>query len=192
MNTPSHLILNLAILGRRATPAWNWPIAIGSVLPDVALFFFYGWAKAMGLPEREIWSTVYYQPGWQDIFAVGNSIPLALLGLGIALWRRWPRWAVLLGSMLLHHLQDLPVHHDDAHRHFVPLSNVRFQSPISYWDPARFGAYVALVEWGLVVVASVVLWRRSRSRWGRFCLVSVNVFYGVMYGLMYLHGGGFA
>ena len=69
--------------------------------------------------------------------------------------------------MLLHCAFDLPLHHDDAHRHFLPISNWRYQSPVSYWDPAHAGALGAGLEVACVLGASVVLWRRFEQRWIR-------------------------
>ena len=69
---------------------------------------------------------------------------------------------VLFGSMLLHFACDLPLHHDDAHRHFLPLSLWRFESPVSYWDPKRFGWITAPLEMILTVGGCVYLsWRPS-------------------------------
>ncbi len=186
MNTPSHSILNLAILGRPQQRGLMWPILLGSWWPDAAMFVFYGWAKGRGLAESQIWQEAYYQPGWQDIFAIGNSIPLALLVGCIALWQRWQPLTFFCASALLHHLEDLPLHHDDAHRHFWPLSNVRFISPLSYWDRDHYGTYVALGEILLVLLASVYLWRWTRSRLGRALLIAINLFYLIGYATLYL------
>ena len=186
MNTPSHSILNLAILGHAERKVLTWPILIGSWLPDVALFIFYGWARLSGLPEAVIWNEAYYRPFWQDIFAIGNSIPLVLLVWGLAAWQRWPRMAALCLSMLLHHAEDLPFHNEDAHRHFWPLTDFRFISPISYWDPEHFGAYVALFEMVVVFGASFILVRRVRSRLGQGLIILVNVIYVIGYIGFYL------
>jgi len=133
MNTPSHLILNLALLRRPDQGGYTWPILLGAMAPDAALFVFYGWAKwVQQLPESVIWREAYYSQPWQDIFAIGNSIPLALLGLAVSVALKQTAWGLFFASMVLHHLCDLPLHHDDAHRHFVPLSDVRFTSPVSY------------------------------------------------------------
>jgi len=185
MNTPGHSILNLALLNRGSLAGNPWPIMIGSWLPDAAIFVFYGWAKAVNLPEAVIWNEAYYRPFWQDIFAIGNSIPLALLGAGLALWLRRPAGVALFVSMLLHHLEDFPLHHEDAHQHFWPLSSYRFISPVSYWDPDHYGAYGALAEVGLTLIASFYLWTRSRSLWGRGLLILTNVAYLVGYWQLY-------
>ena len=56
MNTPSHAIINLAILGRKAHPEWNWPIVLGALIPDLAMFVFYGWGKLVaGMSDTQIW-----------------------------------------------------------------------------------------------------------------------------------------
>lgn len=181
MNTPSHSILNLTILRRTQRHTLTWPILIGSWLPDSALFAFYAWAKIAGLPESFIWNEAYYDSFWQDVFAIGNSIPLAVMGVGVATWQKWPRVIALFASALLHHAEDLPFHHEDAHRHFWPLSDFRFVSPVSYWDTNHFGAYVALAELVLVLVASLILMRQVRSRVGRGFLIFTNVIYAVGY-----------
>ena len=123
----------------------------------------------------------------QNVFAIGNSMPLALLGLGIFLWQKRPAGAALFASMLLHHLADLPLHHDDAHRHFWPLSDYRFISPVSYWDPDHFGNYGALLETGLLLLASVVIWRRAKSIWAKSILVLISMAYCYGYVRLYLN-----
>ncbi|HEY9761795.1 MAG TPA: hypothetical protein V6D07_04680 [Trichocoleus sp.] len=186
MNTPSHLILNLATLRRPAHPEVTWPVLIGAFVPDAAMFVFYAWVKFVErLPDSTIWNETFFSQSWQDIFAIGNSIPLVLLGIGATYaWRKWA-WLYFFASMLLHQLCDLPVHHDDAHRHFVPLSNYRFISPVSYWDPDHYGALIALIESSLVLIASVYLWRQVRSRLGRGLLLLTNVVYVAGYVAFY-------
>ena len=178
MNTPSHTILNLAILSRKGQPKLNLPIVIGSLLPDLAMFWFYFWARGVQrLPEGEIWGELYYDPVWQDVFDVGNSIPLALLGFAIAAYYRQPAVTALFASVLLHCLFDLPLHNDDAHRHFLPFSNFRFESPISYWDPDHYGNIAAFFEVALVLITSVYVFRNLHTRVGKGLLVTIALFY---------------
>ena len=103
-------------------------------------FAFYAWQKiVVRASEAEIWSEIYFWPGWQLLFDVPNSIPVALLAALIA-WRlELARTTAFFASVVVHCLGDLALHHDDAHRHFLPLSDWRFASPVSYWDPAHFG-----------------------------------------------------
>ncbi len=163
MNTPSHLILNLAVLRRPIAPTMTWPILIGALIPDAAMFVFYGWARWQGLPEQIIWSDAYYSQPWPEIFAVGNSIPLGLLGVGLGYGLRRPGLTLLGASAVLHHLADLPLHHDDAHQHFMPFSSLHVISPISYWDADHFGLLGATIELTLVLAATAYLLPRLNS-----------------------------
>ncbi|MEL7331120.1 MAG: hypothetical protein AAFN12_02670 [Cyanobacteria bacterium J06560_2] len=165
MNTPAHAIFNLALLGRKNRPDWNPHIIWGALIPDLAMFGFYLFLKLSDVPDSQIWREEYYRPFWQNLFDFFNSIPLAIVGIGVALYWSKTGIAVLFGSILLHCLQDLPVHVDDGHRHFWPLSQFRYESPISYWDPAHHGGTVAIIELVLMVIASVYLFGRVRSRW---------------------------
>ncbi len=186
MNTPSHLILNLALLRRPSPPVMTWPILLGALIPDAAMFVFYGWARWQRMPEQTIWSETYYSQPWQTIFAVGNSMPLGLLAaaLGYGLKRLW--LGLLGASMVLHHLADLPLHHDDAHQHFWPLSSVRFISPISYWDVDHLGRLGATLEMTLVLVATVYLLPRLSFTASQGLLVVTVALSSIAYGLLLL------
>ena len=163
MNTPAHAIFNLAILGRRNHPEWNPLIIWGALIPDLAMFGFYALLKLAHIPESQIWREEYYRPFWQNVFDFFNSIPLALVGLAVALYFSRTGIALLFGSVVLHCLEDLPLHVDDGHRHFWPFSQFRFESPVSYWDPNHYGNIAASIELGLVWIASIYLFRRVRS-----------------------------
>lgn len=178
MNTPSHAILNLLLLGQGQSMASALPITLGAILPDVPIFVFYAWAKGVRRqPERQIWRTTYYHPFWQDMVAGFHSIPLALLGGLFAITMGWSAGAIACGSMVLHSLLDLPVHNHDAHRHFFPFSNYRFISPISYWDPRYRGRLVSIIERALVLVAVVTLFPTVQSWLGKGLLLLTSVFY---------------
>lgn len=190
MHTPSHLILNLALLRRSVAPTMTWPILVGGLIPDAALFVFYGWARWQGLPEPTIWGQAYYSQPWQAVFAVGNSIPLGLLGvaLGYSLRQSWfgPALGFLGASMVLHHLADLPLHHDDAHQHVWPLSSVRFISPVSYWDVDHLGRWGATLELVLVLMASAYLLPRLSSRFSQALLGTTAALTALAWGAIVL------
>lgn len=158
MNTPSHWLLNVALLGRNvAAPGTRLAITLGAIAPDLPIFVFYAVSKAIyRLPEAQIWREAYYEPGWQFVVAIGHSMPLAGLGLLLSLWFRWDIGIIFCISLICHSLLDLPVHHDDAHRHFFPLSDVRFESPLSYWDVNHHARWVAGFE--ILSVLAVTPW----------------------------------
>ena len=176
MNTPAHAVFNLALLARSQKPQWNPLIIWGALIPDLAMFGFYFWLKlVVDVPELQIWRTEYYRPGWQLLFDFFNSIPLALLGVGVMVYAKRTGIALLFASIALHCLEDLPVHHDDAHRHFWPLSNFRFESPVSYWDPDHYGAIASRVELVLMLVASAYVFNKVRSRQTKALLIVANL-----------------
>ena len=125
---------------------------------------FYAAERLAGRSETVIWSTNYYQASWQVFFDAFNSLPAVALGLILA-WRlRSPPLRLLFLSLGLHCLADLALHHDDAHRHFLPLSSWRFASPVSYWDPDHFGRAFLALEFGFVLLSCAFLARRAGER----------------------------
>lgn len=179
MNTPAHAILNLALLGRGENRAYAAPILAGALLPDLPMFGFYLWNRLfVGASESMIWGDFYFRANWQMLFDVFNSIPLAAVGALVAWWGGARGWLLFFASVALHALLDLPLHREDAHRHFLPLSGWRFESPVSYWDPAHYGVWSSALEILVVIAASWVLWRvhprvAPRATLALVCSVSV-------------------
>lgn len=171
MFTQTHVLIGLSLFGRPHDRPRNVMAIAGGIVPDAAIFVLYAIEKSRGTPERVIWREVYYSPFWQDVVAWGNSIPLWLLllaiGAVIAMKSRFKTLASLLlvfaGSCLAHMACDFPLHVDDAHRHLFPISNWRFHSLVSYWDPNHFGVQAIICEAILGVVLSVWMWVRFQS-----------------------------
>ena len=160
MNTPAHAVVNLLLLSQRPSHRKTAAIVSGALIPDLVIILFYAWHSLLGTAENQIWSVEYYRPHWQTWIDSFNSIPLIVLAM-LLCWktgRNW--WLVLLASMLLHAIGDLPLHHHDAHRHFFPLLDWRFASPVSYWDPAFHGNWAGLIEAVCVLAASIYLYFR--------------------------------
>lgn len=190
MNTPSHYVLNLALLGKIVKPKEKTKakiaITIGSLFPDVSLFIFYFITKFIQkLPESQIWDRTYYEPAWQNFIAWFNSIPLTAIALLICLYFRSRIGAFFFGSMLLHLFFDLPFHNHDAYRHFFPFSDYRFFSPISYWDPQHHATFVALGELLLVLAATPFVFKMLDTRISKIILIGINVVYIVGYAVFY-------
>ncbi|WP_319531765.1 hypothetical protein [uncultured Cohaesibacter sp.] len=196
MNTQTHLLISAFALARPGKPLRNIAVLVAAFLPDAPIFGLVAWAKMNDVPERDIWRTLYWQDPWQTLGAVVNSIPLYGIGLIISalilvLVRRsttvavepfapvvsqtsGEAWSVVaicfFLSCLLHIAFDFPFHVDDAHRHFWPISDWRFRSPVSYWNRAYHGDMVEMAEMlaGLALVA--VLFFRFSSWWVRAVL----------------------
>lgn len=164
MFTPAHVLLAAAVFARPGDPRRNAAAVAGGLIPDLPVMAMVGWERLVaGRDYDEIFRQVYRAEPWATVFAIDHSIPvwLAVLAAGLALRRPW--LAVLAGAALLHVAFDLPLHHNDGRPHFWPLSDFIYESPISYWDPARFGREVGVAEALLCLGLAVVLWRRFRG-----------------------------
>lgn len=182
MNTPAHAMINLLVMGRQQGLSLQLAILAGAILPDAPIFLFYFVEKVLRrTPERIIWSQAYFQDNWQNFIDLFNSLPLMVLGLGISIWAKSNVAIALFLSMMLHIAGDLPLHHNDAHRHFFPMSDWRFISPVSYWDPRHFGNIVAPLEIGAVVLSCVVLFLSYESLAGRAIVGLIGVAYALYF-----------
>lgn len=183
MQTPAHLALSLLVWPKENRWVDAIAVTVGAVIPDISMFFFYGYQKAIGSTEREIWGKLYFEPQWQYFFDVFNSIPAAILLFVVFRWLN-VRWGQLLvASAGLHMICDLPLHHDDGHRHFLPISNWRFESPVSYWDPNHYGHIFAVVELVCAIGALIYVSRKGTRATGRIAMGTLVV-YGVCIALL--------
>ena len=166
MNTVAHIVIASAVLARPDRPKQNWAILAGSFIPDASMFVFFAWSRFNGWSGEETWTVRYWMEPWQTFGAISNSFILFAALLALAWWRAWPMLAALSAAALIHIGLDFPLHADDAHRHFWPLSDWRFVSPVSYWDPDHLGWLGGAIEGGATLAALTVLWRKfTRGRW---------------------------
>ena len=166
MMTPTHLLIAGAAFLRTGKPVCNLSVMAGALLPDLSIYWLYTLERFFAnTPAHKIWSTLYWQEPWQTLSAISNSIPLYLTVLLIGFVAGWRWLGLLAAAALLHVAFDLPFHHSDAHQHFWPLSDLRYHAPLSYWDPAHYGSYVAVVEIGLALGCIVLIWRRFETWW---------------------------
>lgn len=180
MNTPAHIAASLLTWHKQAGKASAIAVAFGAVLPDAPMFVFYGYQKLIGSSEKQIWSTLYFDESWQLFFDIFNSIPLAILAMVLCYWAKNRFGLLLASSCLLHLLCDFPVHNDDAHRHFLPFTNWRFFSPVSYWDPKHFGQIFMAAELLFAVGASWYVWKKSPNPTMQKMSMGVLVLYALV------------
>lgn len=171
MNTPTHLMVGAALFARPGLRARGLAALSGALAPDAAIYVLWAGGRLLGHGERVIWSDLYFSPTWQAITTIGNSAPLYASIALIGAWRRQPVLWIFALAALAHLALDFPVHAGDAHAHFWPLTDWRFESPLSYWDPAHYGRLVLLAEVVFGLVLAGLLWRRFASRWVRGALV---------------------
>ncbi|MBI1237953.1 MAG: cobalamin biosynthesis protein CobQ [Alphaproteobacteria bacterium] len=164
MNTPTHLLIAAAAFSRPGAPARNNAVTAGALLPDAAIYVLFLGATFSGVPQETIWRELYFSAAFQGIDAILNSVfvygAIALAGWGmgssIAL--------VFAGSALLHVAADFATHHSDAHAHFWPFWDWRFESPLSYWEASHHAAIVMPLEALIALICITVVWSRFSGR----------------------------
>jgi hypothetical protein len=177
VHTPGHALVNTAVLGGCVEPRLELAVIAGALLPDLPIIVLYLRERARRTDEDTIWRVVYQRRAWLAMIHAAHSLVIAgaLLGAGVLLGWAW--LVAFAASLGLHDLADLPVHAEDAHRHFFPLSDWRFVSPVSYWDPARHGAQVAALEVLGAWAAAVVVWRRGLGPIGLTAVAAIVLWY---------------
>lgn len=166
--TQTHLLIAAAAFTKPGQTKRNIAVLTGALIPDAAIYLLFGYSMIAGIPQSTLWNETYWQANWQIWITIGNSIPL-YLGLLIAAlllsapkegrqsWQSLP--AVFALAALTHLAGDLPVHNDDAHIHFWPLTEWRFNSPISYWDRNHHAGVFAPLEMLLGLGLMILLFR---------------------------------
>ncbi|MEM7728263.1 MAG: hypothetical protein AAF311_03220 [Pseudomonadota bacterium] len=176
MNTPTHALVALAALSKREDRARNLWVLAGGLIPDLAIFLWAPWQRwGLGRDWSAIWRDHYFEPPMQTLIALFNSVPI-YAALALVGWTaRATRWGGLLLvfslAALLHIALDLPVHAHDAYRHFWPLSDWRFHSPISYWESHLGARWVSVAELAICAVCAWVLWPRFTAGWVRGLII---------------------
>lgn len=179
MMTQTHLLLATCLFAKPGRTRRNTAVIASSLIPDLSIYILFAYASLTGIPGSTLWSHTYWTEPWQTLSAISNSIPLYLGFLVVALLvaapkDARPRWqslpALFCLAALVHLATDFAVHHDDAHIHFWPFSDWRFESPISYWDRDHYGGIVAIVEVILGLVLATLLFRRFKKIWVRILL----------------------
>ncbi|MCP4238883.1 MAG: hypothetical protein GY770_35820 [Aestuariibacter sp.] len=171
MNTQSHVLIASALFSKSGTSstARNISAVSGGLLPDLAIFIMFFWSKVTGTPEHTVWNEWYFNSKWQFVIDISNSLPLfitlLLIGSAIAKWyKKKAKYGLLLIifslAAITHLAGDFFLHVDDAHAHFQPLSDWRFSSPFSYWNPNHYGRTISMIEAMLGISLSILLFRR--------------------------------
>ncbi len=149
MNTPTHIIISHAGLGnkfKKLTRTENWAVFLGAFLPDAAIFVLFFYALIARIPMETVWNELYFTDFWTNLVDYFNSIPITAFLICFGIINKW-RWLWLFGSSsMLHIIADFFTHSYDAHQHFLPFSNWRFISPVSYYEVDKFGLFVSVIE----------------------------------------------
>ncbi|MEM7530843.1 MAG: metal-dependent hydrolase [Chloroflexota bacterium] len=152
-------------------------LLLGSIMPDFLLtinsiaFIAYDLARGInidpGNPNPESLTTKLFDDWFFNnpwVIAEQQVLHSPLLVLiymlvGYWLWKSqrsdgWGAWIFWFASAcMLHTLIDIPIHYDDGPLLLFPFNwDLRFMSPVSYWDPERYGIPFIIFEHTLDLV----------------------------------------
>ena len=181
---------SLQLAGYKLPPLKKVPLMVGSVLPDLLLILLaigtigYDWMQGVEFgPDMEsaesttrwLFDYAFFNAWWvkaaHNLFH-GPLMILFYLITGYFAWRAGRHWGAslfwLAVSCMIHTAIDIPLHYDDGPLLLFPFDmNFRFYSPVSYWDPQRYGNIFAPLEHlfivGLLIYLVVGWWRMKKS-----------------------------
>ena len=166
MRTFSHAIVTAA-LGSQAKVRRGSLAAfvVGSVLPDLPLGILTLLALANSTDmdaamvymdqlyfESALWIALHNIP---HSFMVMGVLSLLAYAFRQKRWGRWLLWYAAGAS--LHIAFDIFTHAVDGPLFLYPLSDFRFQSPVSYWNPQYYGRIFTVFEYSVDAVLLGVL-----------------------------------
>lgn len=192
MNTQTHILIAAALLAKNGKThrRRNTAILLGALVPDILIFIMAGAAFSQNVTQQELWGVWYFQPPWQTWIDAFNSIPIysLLLITGLFLLKNSKKKATYLilftTAALLHIGGDLPLHVDDGHAHFWPFNQWRYESSVSYWDPAHSGNLFGMLEALLGIALSALLWKRFKNKPDAAVIRSTLLLFVALYALV--------
>ncbi|MGB3827256.1 MAG: metal-dependent hydrolase [Ornithinimicrobium sp.] len=190
MITPTHIVTNALVCrfstrlrtGFLGTTSARRAFVIAGAAPDIPLYLltmgaaaYYPLVRGMSIDDtfRLAFDDLFYT---SPLWIIGQNTlhsPVVVIALFLLAGRgflaRLPWLKAFAAGCALHIAMDVPVHHNDGPLLLFPLNwDYRFSSPISYWDPARYGNVVAPIDISIAVLGSAVLLidylRRRRAR----------------------------
>lgn len=162
----------------KPVPRLAWAGAAGGIVPDLPMYVIILGLRARGFSLDTIFREIYWEDWWQIANAIGHNFILwGIITIASAIFiasrgsfssefsagGKTALTFAFSASALLHSAIDFLCHRDDGHMHFWPFSKWRFESPVSYWDPAHFGLEFSLFEASLGLLIALALFRRYKN-----------------------------
>jgi hypothetical protein len=150
---------------------WVGPLVVGALLPDLPYCVFFVAAAVERGPravvDLALWRSLWGHP---VVVALHSFVPWGiamLLVISIRAGRRSPALAAFVAGWGSHVVIDMLTHRSDGYPIFWPLSDYRFPTPVSWWEPAYHGRAFSLACDGAIAVLLIRLTalrlRRDRS-----------------------------
>ena len=169
MRTYSHAIIAAAIAKKmKLKRDIRIAFVFASILPDLPLFLLTGSIMMTSLSLEETMQRMQSNYETNPLWITLHNIPHSLIVLGVLFillvfllskyrelnWLHIALWGV--AGATLHTVIDIFTHSGDGPLFLFPLSwSIRFDSPVSYWDPKHFGRTFSGIEY-LVDIALLI------------------------------------
>lgn len=184
MITSSHIIYSWTLAKKtegtgRPNQKRTLAFVLGALFPDIPTYlFFLVCGLILGYSGQEMWGDMYFNSGWAIPITLTHSFILwpSLIAAATYFGWKYVQWFSL--SALFHALVDFCVHTDDAYRHFWPLSDWKFHSPISYYNSAEHGQYVGAFDSIVVLCLLAFLGTIYQGKW-RVLIGTIFILYAV-------------
>ncbi len=183
MITTSHIIYSWALAKKTQAantlqPKRTLAFVLGALFPDTPTYlFFLVCGVLLGYSGQDMWGDMYFNSGWAIPITLTHSFILWPTLIAAASYFGWKfvQWFSI--SAFFHALVDFCVHTDDAYRHFWPVSNWKFHSPISYYNSSEYGQYVSAFDSLLVLALLIFLATCYSGKW-RWFTYTLFILYG--------------
>jgi hypothetical protein len=180
MNTPTHVIFNTAVLNPKTRKNF-WYAILGGILPDLLLYSVTIFIIIMGYDLMYFFDVSYFQSPFKEISALTHSLILyPILYLLAKFVFKKDDLSILFLSCIIHIVADFFLHAKDAYMHFWPITNWKFSSPISYWDPNYYGNYFILVEVIITLIATYFVTKRLNKTWHKIAFWAFFGLYAIL------------
>jgi membrane-bound metal-dependent hydrolase YbcI (DUF457 family) len=147
---------------------WVWLLVAGAILPDAPYLGFFAVAAVrhgpQALTDLDLWHFVWEHP---VVVALHSFLPWGaamLLLLSTRARQRSPGLVAFVAGWGSHVVIDMLTHRSDGYPIFWPLSDYRFPTPVSYWEPAYHGVGFSVVCDGAMLVLLIRL-AAPHMRW---------------------------
>lgn len=184
MITPSHIIYSWAFAKKTETPNTGTQkrtlaFVLGAFFPDIPTYlFFIICGLILGYSGEIMWDDMYFNSGWAIPITLTHSFIIWPIVATSATYFGWKFLTWFSLSALFHSLIDFCVHTDDAYRHFWPVSQWKFHSPISYYNPSEWGRDVNAFDNLIVLGLLAYLYTQYTGKW-RLLIVGISALYGI-------------
>lgn len=166
METYGHAFFT-AVIARysfKASPVATAASALGAVLPDLPAFVAvaYYWDSRNSMPLENLLDVIYFTgPFGRTGILLHSTVLVSLLLvfywlLGVGKWDKRKILLWFLAGWAGHTLVDFLTHGDDARPLFWPISDWKWKSPVSYYNPLHYGREFFLVEHGAILL--IIIW----------------------------------